>query len=133
MIPQFVQAWHSRKGEIEANFRAGHPANYLAIVKSVIEILGNTGSTFCDTPDPDRITVIDHGDYQGTLLFVIGAQGYQPSRYWYVLVSYGSCSGCDTLEGIRDYSSEIPSNQQVRDYMTLALHVLQGLKAMEGG
>lgn len=45
-------------------------------------------------------------------------------------VGYGSCSGCDTLEAIRDYSSEKPTPEQVKDYMALALHIVQGLKKM---
>ena len=79
---------------------------------------------------PERIHKIDDGDYQGTLLFVIAAKGYQPSKYWAVSVGYGSCSGCDTLEGIKsdgDYG-ESPNKQQIADYMTLALHIVQGLK-----
>jgi hypothetical protein len=51
--------------------------------------------------DPERITAIDHGDYQGTRVFVVGGKGYQPSRYWYVKVGYGSCSGCDAYEDER--------------------------------
>jgi hypothetical protein len=86
-------------------------------------------------PDPTRIHQIDDGDYQGTLLFVIAASGYQPSDYWYVKVGYGSCSGCDTLQaidGYGGYSDEAPSKDQVDDYMTLALHIIQGLKSMQG-
>lgn len=58
--------------------------------------------------------------------------GYQPHRYWYVLVGYGSCSGCDTLEGIRNYDNTPPNENQVQEYWTLCLHVAQGLKEMEG-
>ena len=38
---------------------------------------------------------------------------------------YGSCSGCDTLQGINSYSCELPTEEQVKDYMTLALHLVQ--------
>lgn len=130
MIPKFVQAWDARKGEVEAQFKAEHPKDYKAIVTAVVSILGN--DTFDEYPDPSRVHQIDDGDYQGTLLFVIAAAGYQPSDYWYVRVSYGSCSGCDTLEAIQGYSDDPPTEQQVRDYMTLALHVLQGLVQMGG-
>ena len=40
-------------------------------------------------PGLERIHRIDDGDYQGTLVFVIGGKGYQLSTYWYVKVSYG--------------------------------------------
>lgn len=65
----------------------------------------------CDAPHPERIHQIDDGDYQGTLIFVIGAGGYQPSRYWYVKVGYGSCSGCDTLQAIRGYEDDAPTKE----------------------
>jgi len=47
-------------------------------------------------------------------------------------VSYGSCSGCDTLEAIRDYSGDTPTEKQLDEYMTLALHVVQGLRQISG-
>lgn len=49
--------------------------------------------------DAENITVVDDGDYQGTQLFLIPEDTYQPSEYQYLMtyVGYGSCSGCDTL------------------------------------
>lgn len=81
-------------------------------------------------PDPARIYQIDDGGYEGTLVFVIGAGGYKPSRYWYVKVGYGSCSVCDTLQAIRGYEGDAPTKEQVDAYMTLALHIVQGLREM---
>ena len=62
-------------------------------------------------------------------MYVIGGTGYQPRDYWYVMVYYGSCSGCDTLQAICGYTDKV-TDSQVADYMTLALHILQGIKAM---
>lgn len=128
MIQEFVKQWEARKSEIQAIFAENHPENYKAIVVAVVGILGEADEY--SKPDPERIHEIDDGDYQGTLIYVIGATGYQPSDYWYVKVGYGSCSGCDTLESIKDYSSDKPSEAQVKDYMTLALHIIQGIKKM---
>ena len=77
--------------------------------------------------------MIDHGQYQRTQLFVIAETGYEPSNYFSVYVDYGSCSGCDTLERIRylERSDESPTNEQVDMMMTLALHIVQGLKKLE--
>lgn len=61
---------------------------------------------------------------------MIAATGHQPDKYWYVKVSYGSCSASDTLESIREYSDEKLTEAQIDDYMTLVLHVVQGLKKM---
>jgi len=83
-------------------------------------------------PDSSRITKVDNGHYQGTLVFVIGGKGYQPAveDHWYTSVGYGSCSGCDTLEGISHYSDELPSAAQIQDYWTLCLHMVQKMKRM---
>ena len=133
MIPKFVEAFNARKGEIRAQWAVNPPASYAEVVHGVVEILPSTKNWDVDgyyAPDPERITTINHGDYQGTLVFVIACKGYQPGTYWYVNVYYGSCSGCDTLESIRGYSDEPPTAQQLDDYMTLALDVVQGLKEM---
>lgn len=127
MIQEFIDRFMASKPVLEAQFRAKHPDNYKEIVKAVI---GTVAGDDYNKMDVERIHELNDGDYQGTLVYVIGAAGYQPDDYWYVKVSYGSCSGCDTLEGIREYSSEPPTDEQVRDYMTLALHVVQGLKKM---
>lgn len=128
MIKEFVDRFMEKNPELRAVFTEAHPEDYKAVIKAVVSIL-NDGNDY-GSIDPERIHQIDDGDYQGTLVFVIAATGYQPSDYWYVKVSYGSCSGCDTLEAIRDYSDDKPNEEQVRDYMTLALHVVQGLKKM---
>lgn len=58
--------------------------------------------------DLDNITMIDNGDYQGTILYVIPFNTYQPSEYEYLMtyVRYGSCSGCDTILKIKEYDKE---------------------------
>lgn len=128
MIQEFVKAWDARKCEVRAKIRAKHPESYEELVRWVVEILGEDDSF--DKPDPNRIYQIGGGDYHGTLLFAIAAEDYEPRNYWYVKVAYGSCSGCDTLLAIRNYDGDIPNDSQVNDYMTLALHILQGLKKM---
>jgi len=128
MIKKFVDLFMARKGELEKAFRDNHPKDYKEIVSRVITVLSNNES---GDLDKNRIHEIDDGDYQGTLLYVITVRGYQPSDYWYVKIRYGSCSGCDTLESIRRYCSKPPTNQQVEDYMALALRIVQGLHKME--
>jgi len=133
MIDKFVTAWEARKGEIRAALAAGHPGDYKALVTTVVRALGAAlEDGDYERPDPERVHQIDDGDYQGTLVFVIAATGYQPSTYWYVMVSYGSCSGCDTLEAIKNYDDAPPTAEQLDKYMTLALHIVQGLKETGG-
>lgn len=132
MIPEFVKVWDEHKDEVRAAFTEKHPESYEIVVKTVIELLARHIDEYGETPDPERIHVIDDGDYQGTLLFVIAATGYQPDNYWFVKVGYGSCSGCDTLQAISGYSDDPPTAEQIDDYMTLALHVVQRLHTMQG-
>mgnify|MGYP007087936822 CR=1 FL=1 len=64
-----------------------------------------------------------------TCKFVIPADAYQPYDYWYVRIFYGSCSVCDTLQGVL-YDSD-DRRQQLDGLFTLALHIFQGLKKMD--
>ena len=132
MITEFIDRFMEKQEEIKVKFQERHPRNYKDIVEIVISMLQGQGTRLDESPDPERIHEIDDGDYQGTLVYVIGAKGYQPSMYWYTRVDYGSCSGCDTLYSIRGYWDTPPSDRQVEDYMTLALHIVQRLRKMEG-
>lgn len=132
MIENFTKAWFANLHKMREQFTAKHPSQYLDVVRAVIQMLHDADSNAYYRPDPDRIHEIDDGNYQGTLVYVIAAEGCQPSTYWYVRVNYGSCSGCDTLQAISDYSSEPPDKEQVDQYMQLALHVVQGLREMGG-
>lgn len=131
MIEEFTKAWFANLHTMREKFTAKHPDNYKEVVRAVVEMLASDGDEY-ERPDPERIHEIDDGDYQGTLVYVIGAGGYQPDRYWYVKVGYGSCSGCDTLQAISEYSSDPPNDKQVSEYMTLALHIVQGMREMGG-
>lgn len=129
MIQPFVDRFMAAEADLMAEFRATRPESYEALVTRLVQVLA-AGDKYRD-PDPARITVIDHGDYQGTLLFVIAAGGYQPDQFWTIKVSYGSCSGCDTFQAIRGWSDEI-SEQEARDYWTLMLHMVQQMREVGG-
>lgn len=132
MIQTFVDRFVAHEADIRAGFAAAHPVDYQAIVKLAIAAVTVPEENYEDdcNPDPDRIHEINDGEYQGTLVYIIAAKGYQPSRYWSVFVAYGSCSGCDTLEDLRDYSDEPPTPEQINGYWTLALHIVQGIRLM---
>lgn len=131
MIQEFVDRFIAAQPTL---FTESHPGSYEEIVKTVVRTITDGGHW--NTPDPDRITVINDGDYQGTLVFVIGEVGYQPSTYWVTKVYYGSCSGCDTLQSIQEGSEYLyevgeyakPTAEQAKDYQTLALHIVQNMK-----
>src|SRR5262245_9078197 len=128
MIAEFVRKWEDNKEIIRQKFQVKHPDNYMEIVRTVVDCLA---SEDYGHPDPANIKELDFGDYQGCLVYIIPETGYQPSTFWAVTVDYGSCSGCDTLEGIREYSDGVPTSVQVNDYMTLALHIVQKIKRID--
>jgi len=132
MEKELVNKFMKKKQDLEKEFSQKHPDSYTDLVKAVMTILrAEPYEDEEDFPSPDRIHKIDDNpDYQGILLYIIGSDGYAPS-YWYVNIDYGSCSGCDTLLAIKGYDDDLPSPQQVKDYMTLALHIVQKLKKME--
>ena len=75
-----------------------------------------------DKWDSKNFTMVDDGDYQGTLLFIIPEKIYQPTEGDYLMtyVWYGSCSYCDTIQSIL-----YESNNKVENLMNLALHMIQ--------
>jgi hypothetical protein len=130
MLTELVSQWDARKSELEEWLRENHPDSYENLVEELvrrvlIEPLSRGGSIH-----PKRIVVVDHGDYQGTQLFFLALYGYQPGAYQYLWFdnNYGSCSGCDTLQAIGNYDSDPPTNEQISEYMALALHMVQRMK-----
>ena len=78
--------------------------DYNDIVKLVCHYIFNENTTDKDPKiNIEGITMIDNGGYQGTLLFMMPFDTYQPMEYEYLMtyVGYGSCSGCDTLQRIQ--------------------------------
>ena len=67
------------------------------------------------------IKEIDDGDYQGTLLYLIPEDTYQPnsSEYLMTFVEYGSCSGCDTLQAIQCFLDIKDRDKSIDDLMNL--------------
>lgn len=76
---------------------------------------------------------VDDGHYQGTQLFILHYDLYQPDIEEYFMFDndYGSCSGCDTLLSIIGYGLDsIPSPDMVKSLMTLCLHLVQRMKCV---
>jgi hypothetical protein len=127
MIQEFVDRYIAKQDEFRAKMaKLIDKENYSfpgygGLVRAVVELIGDGDYS---EPDPERIHQIDDGDYQGTLVFVIAAKGYQPYTYWVIKVGYGSCSGCDALQAIQ---YDTPIDQQLADLYTLGLHMVQGM------
>ena len=106
--------------------------DYKYLVKLTIKYILNTED---DEWDVEHITEIDNGDYQGTLLWMIPRDTYQPSCYEYLITYcyYGSCSGCDTLLGIQediydDSDTILPTEIQLKQYMDLCKDIICNIK-----
>lgn len=141
MIKEFTAAWGENQQKLR-EYIMGNPVkcydNYKRLLEEVFNKVINPylESQGDCTYDVDKIVEIDHGHYQGDYMYVIPKKVYQPSPEDYVIsyADYGSCSGCDTLlhilSGIRSDEKGfwIPNNEQVSEFMTLCLNLLQRCK-----
>ena len=133
MIKEFVEKWNKYSNNLEEYFRNTKQeeySNYEEIVRILFDEVINKGEE--DTFDTKNILVIDDGNYQGTQIFVLHKDTYQPNieDYVYTNTYYGSCSGCDTLLRISSYDGGMPDENQIKEYMMLALHLLQKCEYM---
>lgn len=98
--------------------------SYGELVSMIIRHILNHNAAADEPVWNEKPHIIDDGDYQGTLLFLIARDCYEPSCCDYLLtcVHYGSCSYCDAFEAARF------SDNRVSDLMTLALHIIQNTR-----
>lgn len=140
MLKVLVQKWDKNKDKLQHVLETRtdlRRIDYKDLVKLTFGVIYNDEEeqTYLNI---DRITEINDGDYQGTLLFLIPLDWYQPSEYDYLMtcVGYGSCSGCDALEHILsyDYSEGVLTKTQVKDFMTLCKDIITNtIKPYNGG
>lgn len=123
MIRFCLEQWDKNKEKLEQAIRADinlNTCDYKYLVQLVVRHILNE-----DIIDyynySENVLMIDDGGYQGTLIFVIHQNIYQPyeGNYLMTYVEYGSCSGCDTLLSIQNWDSSVPTETQVKDFMTL--------------
>lgn len=137
MIKEFSFAWENNKDKLEDHFEThvmGEYEDYISLIQLLFDIVINPEMDWRFITTMDAICTIDNGDYQGTLVFILHKGVYQPSvgDYVYTSVNYGSCSGCDTIQGIHQYDyDEFPDEDQVKDYMSLCLHLLEKCHYLE--
>lgn len=138
MIKEFVEKWDKYKNDLENYFRNTKQLEYdeyEKIVKILFEKVVNRDLE-CDRDkfNTEDLVKIDDGEWQGTQIFILHKDSYQPNveEYVYTSTYYGSCSSCDTLQEISSYDGGLPDEDQIKDYMTLALHLLQKCHYMQG-
>lgn len=127
MIKYCLKKWNKNKDKLYNELKDDLNLNgceYEYLVRLVVKHILNGDideSSEYEQWDDTRITIVDNGDYQGTLLFIIPQKTYQPQEFEYLItyVDYGSCNGCDTLQSIQLFSGDKPTDSQLKDYMTL--------------
>lgn len=127
MIQEYVESYYRNKETLALEIKANLPKNYQQLVTMVFKMLADDECVNLK-PDITKIREIDDGVYQGTLIYIAPEITWQPSTYIYCKIWYGSCSGCDTIQGILEskYSEEI----KCTEYMMLALHIIQKTRIM---
>lgn len=136
MIKICLEAWDKYNGELEAWYRSLsvedlNCLSYKNITTTVFSMISRYMHESCHCYaelDLDNVVEINNGDYQGTLLYLIPFDTYQPSEGEYLMtyVGYGSCSCCDTLQGLElwgDYTENEYENV-IKGHMTLARDIL---------
>lgn len=119
------ERWDANKDKLRAVFAERTDLNtcqYEDLVKLTFETIYNAAVTGLDYKlDLTNITVVDNGDYQGTLLFLIPFDTYQPSEHQYIMtyVGYGSCSICDALQASQGWGEGKLTDQQVIGFMDI--------------
>ena len=136
MIPEFVDIFMTEKEKLEAVFAEKHPKDYAEIVKAVITLLSNSDKLEekpqFKIPDSNKISILGNEHHHKELLFIIISKGYFSLDCWFVKVVCGAYNRHDTLLDITAFgSSGKPTVEQTKDYMTLALCIVQGIKKLE--
>lgn len=134
MLKYCLKKWDENKGVLEQELRTNPTLNdcaYIDLVKLVVKyILNSNVKPYSEALwDIEHITEIDNGNYQGTLLFLIPQDTYQPAEHEYLMtfVAYGSCSGCDTLQAIQGWGDKLLTEYQVKDFMQLCKDLITNM------
>lgn len=131
MIKYVLKKWDENNNKLEEAIckELSHDDDYtLHSYKNLVKLIcDNVLNVFNENEIKDeflyevntkRITEIDDGNYQGTLIYLLPWKTYQNSchEYFMTCVEYGSCSCCDTLQSI-EFADDV--EKQIKDYMTL--------------
>lgn len=136
MIDCVMKAWDKNSDKLKAVLQSKfngiglYNYGYDDLIRWTLETIfdDDSESLYTNYPMHNLITEVDYGDYQGTRVYIIGGNGYQPgiSNHYYTHTYYGSCSGCDTLQSI--IYDDIDT--RIDGLFTLCLHLMQKLKRL---
>lgn len=125
MIKYCKDKWNENRDRLERALRSDtslKDCDYKHLLDLVVKNILNQGENTIEEWDAEGITVADNGSYCGTLMFLIPKDTYEPLEYEYLLtyVNYGSCSGCDALQGTQCcITDETPTDIDIKRFMML--------------
>ena len=137
MINSIIEQWDLNNHNLKQYFESTEQREYCdykeilsLIFELVVEKVDKDGVSF--TIQKENIRTIDDGEYEGTIIYIIPIDRpfIDVSDYLITDNYYCSCSGCDALLSISDCESKKPNEIQVKEYMTIALHLVQKLRWM---
>jgi len=128
MILNYVKQWEERKHLLEQWLTKNEPNSYQFIYETLFRLVITRSERGELEWDWKRFRKFDDGTFQGNQIFILCSNVYQPelTDYIFTSVAYGSCSACDTFQWIEMLQDK---EERVKQYMTLALHMVQETKS----
>ena len=125
MEKEIIERWEKGKENLQKYLSTHEIENTCESYEDLVKVLINECLNYSKDYKvfSTEFVCIDNGHYQGTQIFVLHYDTYQPNYNDYYIFDneYGSCSGCDTLLGIIGYGSTdcFPNEDMVNKLMTL--------------
>jgi hypothetical protein len=123
MLKYCYEKWNKNKDKLEEALRNTDISRveYRDLLVLTVDNILNDGEYNDPKWNTKGITEINDGDYQGTLLYLIPEDTYQPSEYEYLMtyIGYGSCTCCDLLQSIQPDSFEEIEEDNIAEFMAL--------------
>ena len=123
---KFIKQWEANKKNLKKYFKNNKQyeySTYEEIIRLILRIC-LTGYEWKYDIESWR-----YGKESGHTLFIASTKNNLIKAVTHN--SYGTCSGCDTLLGINEYTVGYPTKEQVNQYMTLSLHLIQRMKKID--
>lgn len=135
MNNEIIKLWDNGKENLRNYLRTHNQSEYVTyekLVKILIQECLNYNKTFQTKVFSDKIDISDHGEGRGVQIFLLHKEKYSPEvdDYYIFDNEYGSCSACDNLLRINEYKYDLPTEEQINQYMTLCLHMCQRIKCL---
>ena len=121
MLKYCVDQWEKNKENLREAFKKQQVGgDYEAFGRIVIE------NIFPEWRDY-KLDAHYYGDYQGDVVYFIHSAEDSCHDLFLSLLSYGSCSVCDSLLNAEDIGEVEGDDARVHDLMELALHFIQNM------